>query len=128
MPIDWSPLLEKAFFVEEVENASLAIARALEEFEDKNHAGARPFEVVIPSDADEQWVAEELVHPLLYFCESEGAVAPRCGGIIVATFVGRHLYAITAEDVIRWSSELLGRPIEQLREQYGTHEVETALR
>jgi hypothetical protein len=111
-----------------VENASISIERALESYEQKIHGGARPFEVVIPSDADEQWVAEELVHPLLYFCESEGFLVPKCLGVVVATFVGRHLYAINAEDVITWGSELLGRTMEQLREQYGTHEIDTALR
>jgi hypothetical protein len=38
------------------------------------------------------------------------------------------LYAVPAEDVVRWASQVLNTPVEQLRMQYGTHEVETALR
>ena len=128
MSIDLSRLLEKAFFKEELQNASEAIERALEKFEQTAHVGARPFEVVAPTDPDEDWVRERMTRPLIYFCESEGTPVPRCGGVIVALFVGRQLYGIAAEHVIRWASEVLHAPIEQLRDQYGTHEVETALR
>jgi hypothetical protein len=128
MSIDLSPLLEKAFFAEEVQNASEAVGRVLQKAEQVTHAGARPFELVAPSNPDEAWLREQLVPRLVYFCESAGMPVPKCGGTIVALFVGPRLYGIPAEDVIRWASELLGTPVEQLRTQHGTHESEIALR
>jgi hypothetical protein len=111
MSIDLSPVLEKAFFVEEVENASEALARAEQQFEQVTRIGARGFEVVAPGEPDEEWLREQLIHRLVYVCESEGVP-----------------YAIPAEDVVRWASRLLHTPIEELRAQYGTHEIDRALR
>ena len=128
MSIDLSPLLEQAFFVEEVQNASEAIERALETYEQMTRAGARTFEVVAPEEPNQSWLVEELVRPLVYFCESEGSPVPRCGGVIVAMFVDRRLYAIAAEQTLLWCSDLLQASAEQLREEYGTHETETVLR
>ncbi|HEX7838493.1 MAG TPA: STAUR_1299 family protein [Kofleriaceae bacterium] len=128
MSIDLSPLLEKAFFAEEVQNASEAIEHALEKFEHTTHTSGRPYEFVAPTDPDEPWLRDQLVARLVYVCESEGAPVPKCGSGIVALFVGRWLYGIPAEDVVRWASERLGTSVEQLRAQYGTHELETALR
>jgi hypothetical protein len=128
MSIDLSPVLEKAFFVEEVENASEALARAEQKFEQATRIGARGFEIVAPGEPDEEWLREQLVHRLVYVCESEGVPVPECSGTIVELFIGRRLYAIPAEEVVRWASQLLHTSVEQFRTQYGTHEVETALR
>lgn len=128
MSIDLRGLLEDAFFEEELKNASEGIERALDAYQQQTKMGAHRYEVVAPPEPDEQWVREGLAHPLIYFCESEGAPPPKCGGVIVALFVGSRLYGITAERVIRWASEQLGSPVEQLRREYGTHEVETAVR
>lgn len=128
MSIELSAVLEKAFFEEEVENASEAVLRAEQKFEQATRIGARVFEIVAPGEPDEAWLREQLIHRLVYVCEQEGVPAPECSGTIVALFVGRRLYAIPAEEVIRWGSRLLSTSVEQLRQQYGTHEVETALR
>lgn len=128
MSIDLSELLEQAFFVDEPQNGSVAIERALETFEEQKHVGSRLFEVVAPADPDDEWLRERLVHPLIYFCESEGAAVPDCSGVVVALYVGSHLYAISADRVIRWASSRLGTSIDQLRTQYGTHERDTAQR
>jgi hypothetical protein len=128
MSIDLSPVLEKAFFVEDVENASEAIARAEQKFEQVTHIGARGFEIVAPGEPDEQWLREQLIHRLVYVCESEGVPVPECSGAIVELFVGRRLYAVPAQDVVHWASRVLNTSVEQLRREYGTHEVETALR
>ena len=128
MSIDLSPVLEKAFFVEDVENASEAVARAEEKFEQVTRAGARAFEIVAPPDPDEQGLREQLLQRLVYVCESEGVPAPACSGMVVALFVGPRLYGIAAEDVVRWGSGVLNASVEQLRAEYGTHEIETALR
>jgi hypothetical protein len=128
MAIDLSPLLDKAFAVEEVQNASESIERVLETFEQRFNQGARAFEVVGSEDADATWINDKLLHPLIYFCESEGAALPRCGGVIVALFLGNQLYGITAADVLQWGSDMLGASIAQLDEQFGTHERDTGLR
>ena len=128
MSIDLSRLLEKAFFAEEVQNASEAVGRALGKAEQVSHIGASPFEFVAPGNPDEAWLSEQLVPRLVYFCESKGTPVPKCAGTIVMLFVGQRLYGIPAEDVIRWASERLGTPVEQLRMQHGTHEIETGLR
>lgn len=128
MSIDLSPVLEKAFFVEEVENASEALARAEQKFEQVTHIGARGFEIIAPDEPDELWLREQLIHRLVYVCESEGVPVPECSGTIVELFIGPRLYAVPAEDVVRWASQVLNTSIEQLRIEYGTHEVETALR
>jgi DHA1 family tetracycline resistance protein-like MFS transporter len=128
MSIDLNRLLENQVYVEDVQNASEAIGRALEAFEAKYHIGARPFEVVAPEDPDETWVRQRLAQPLVYFCESEGMSVPKCGGVVVALFMGPHLYAIPAESAIRWAAAVLGTSVERLRDEYGTHEMETAMR
>lgn len=128
MSIDLSPVLEKAFFVEEVENASEAVPRVEQKFEQVTGIGARAFESVAPGDPDEPWLREQLIHRLVYVCESEGVPVPECSGTIVALFVGRKLYGIPAQDVVRWASQVLNTSIEQFRMLYGTHEIETALR
>ena len=128
MSIELSGLLEQAFFIDEAQHGSVAIERALETFEQQKHIGTRLVEVVVPEKPDEQWLRERLVGPLIYFCESEGDPVPTCAGVVVALYVGNDFYALTAEKVIKWASEQLGLGVEQLRAQYGTHEVETSLR
>ena len=128
MSIELSGLLEQAFFIDEAQHGSIAIERALETFEQQKHIGTRLVEVVAPEKPDEQWLRERLVGPLIYFCESEGDPVPTCAGVVVALYVGNDFYALTAEKVIKWASEQLGLGVEQLRAQYGTHELETSLR
>ena len=128
MSIELSGLLEQAFFIDEAQHGSIAIERALETFEQQKHIGTRLVEVVAPEKPDEQWLRERLVGPLIYFCESEGDPVPTCAGVVVALYVGNDFYALTGEKVIKWASEQLGLGVEQLRAQYGTHEVETSLR
>lgn len=128
MSIEMRPLFETAFFVEEVQNASESIERALETYEANTHTGARVFEVVAPDDPDDAWVDDKLVRRLVYFCESEGSPAPRCGGVIVALFHAASVYGITAEQAVRWGSGILGLAPDELRQRYGLSEAETAQR
>lgn len=128
MSIDLNDLLENNVYVEDVQNASEAIERALQAYEAKYRIGARSFEVVAPDEPDDHWVRQRLAQPLVYFCESEGMPVPKCGGVVVALFVGPKLYAIPAEAAIRWAAVELGTTVERLREQYGTGEMETAVR
>src|SRR5690606_3522602 len=124
MAIELRGLLEHSFFDEEVKNASEVLQRVADQFQQTTQTGARMFEVVVPDEPDEQWLRDGLVQPLVYFCESEAAVLPKCAGVVVAMFIDAHLYAISAEDVIAWASDQLGSPIEQLRQSYGTRETE----
>jgi hypothetical protein len=128
MSMDLNPLLEKAFFTEEVENASEAVERALDKFEEMTHIGARPFEVVVPVNPDEDWLRDRFVSRLVYVCESEGMPIPKCGGTIIALFIGRHMYAIAAEQAIRFGCDVLDTTVDELHAQYGTHDLDTALR
>jgi hypothetical protein len=128
MSIELNRLTEKAFFAEEVANASEALARAMQKFEQVTHTGARAFEIVAPADPDEAWLREQLVHRLVYFCESEGMPVPECGGMVVALYVGPWMYGIPGAEVLRWASGVLSASIDQFRAEYGTHEIDTALR
>jgi hypothetical protein len=129
MSIDLTPLLETAVFETEVNNnASVAVELALEAYEGRTHFGARPFEVVVPDDVDELWVRTQLAPQLIYYCESEGLAIPKCAGVLLIAFVGNHLYAIPAEATVAWISDLLDTSMDHLRRDFGTHEIETALR
>jgi hypothetical protein len=129
MAIDLQPLLEDVFYKEEeIQNASEAIERLLDAYESQKHAGAEPFEIVVPPEPDEQWVREGLLHRLIYYCDSKGAEMPECAGVIVAMYIGPNLYGVAVRRVFEWASDLLSTPSEQLQKMYGTHEGETARR
>jgi hypothetical protein len=69
-----------------------------------------------------------ILRPLVYFCESEGRAIPRCAGVFLSLFVADALYCISGEEVIGWAGRALGLDAGELRDRYGTHEIETALR
>ena len=83
MAIDLSPLLDKAFFVEEVQNASESIQRALTTFEQKYNQGARPFEVVgVDGGGEERFDALRSDHGSLTRTPGQGSeteVVGLCG-------------------------------------------------
>jgi hypothetical protein len=127
--IDLKPLIEKAFYEEQpVRNATQSIEKAAGEFATRTRTDGVSFEVVAPRDPDETWVHRSLLQPLVYFCECEGRPIPRCPGVFLALFVGDALYCIPVPDVIDWTRDQLGLTAEELRDRYGTHELETALR
>jgi hypothetical protein len=125
MAIEMQSLFETAFFVDDVQNASESIERALETYESATHAGARVFETVAPEAVDEAWVGDQLAR-LVYFCESEGSTVPTWSGVIVALFHGGRLYGIAADHVVRWGCEVLGVSSEELHRRYGIGEADTA--
>lgn len=128
MAIDLKGLLRKAFFIEEVHNATEALERARDQFSEATKTAGQSFEVVAPPISDENWVREGLLQPLVYYCESEGMPIPRCAGVFVSLFVGDQLYCIGAAAVLKWAEQQLGTSAEELRSLYGTHEQETVLR
>jgi hypothetical protein len=129
MAIDVNQLASKAFYVEEnVRNATEALQRAVEKYISIYKTSAVSVDLVVPPDADESWARERLLRPLVYYCESEGAPIPKCPGVFVSLFRDANLCCIAVADVIEWAGAQLGLTVEQLREMYGTHELETALR
>ena len=128
MAIDLNPLLQKAFYVEQVQNATEAIERAREEFVAATKTGGRSLEVVVPPEPDEAWAQERLLHPLVYYCESEGTPLPRCPGVFLSLFVGDRLHCVAAADILAWAEQRFGLSADEMRERYGTHERETAYR
>ncbi len=124
MPIDLKPLLDKAFFKEQpLKDVTLTIEKAADDFASRTNTDGRTFEVVAPEALDDDWVAQKLIRPLVYFCESEGRSIPRCEGVFVPLFVGDALYCIAASEVILWGSAQLDRRVDDLRDSYGTHEL-----
>lgn len=128
MAIDLKRLLDKAFFVEDVQNATEAIERARRKYVETTETAGMSFEVVAPPEPHETWVRERLLRPLVYFCESEGSPIPRCSAVFVSLFVGARLYCLTVGEVMEWAHQQLGLSPERLRDEYGTHEQDTALR
>ena len=127
MAIELNQLLERAFFVEDVQNASEAIGRARQRFTAATQRGGISFEIVMPGHVvDAGWLRERLLRPLVYFCESEGTPIPDCPGVFASLFVGARLYGIAAADLLAWAEAELDVSTEELRERYGTQETEEA--
>src|SRR5262245_58004352 len=101
MSIELSRLLAQAFFAEAPQNASEAIERVLEKYEQMARARVRPVGIAAPHGPDGSWGREGLARPLIYFCDSGGSPAPKCGGIVVALFFEDKLYGLPAEAVVR---------------------------
>jgi hypothetical protein len=128
MAIDLDRLLQKAFFVEQVHNATEALERARTQFIADTKTGGVSFELVVPPAPDEPWVLERLLRPLIYYCESEGSPVPHCPGVFVSLFLGSTLYCVRVAEVLNWAEDQLTISVEELRDRYGTHEAGTALR
>lgn len=128
MAIDLEDLARRAFFSEQVVNASEAIERARRQFTAATHGGATSFELVAPAAPDQAWLEERLVRPLVYYCESAGTSLPACPSVFLSLFRGDRLCCIAVADVLAWAEAELGVGADELRARYGTHETETALR
>jgi hypothetical protein len=129
MAIDLKRLTQRAFYREQpVRNATQAIATARDEFVARTHTEGVSFEIVAATEIDEAWVQRSVLHPLVYLCESEGRPIPLGSGVFVSLFISDALWCIAVPDVIAWATDELGVTAEELRAQYGTHEIETALR
>jgi hypothetical protein len=128
MAIDLNGLLQKAFFVEQVQNATEAIERARARFAAATKTAGLDFEAVVPPYPDELWVKERLLRPIIYYCDSEGLPLPACPGVFASLFLGDRLYCVAVADVLGWGCEQLGLGVEELHDRYGTHEIETVLR
>jgi hypothetical protein len=127
--MDLKLLLEKSFYQEQpVKNATISIEKAADDFARRTNTDGMSVEVVVPQDPDEPWIHRMLLRPLVYFCESEGRPIPRCSGVFLSLFRADALYCISGEEVIRWAGKTLGLDAGELRDRYGTHEVETSLR
>jgi hypothetical protein len=126
--IDLNSLLKKAFFVDKVHVATESIEKAREKFIAETKTDGLSLEYVVPSNVDAAWIRDRVAHSVVYFCESTGRPLPKCAGTFISLFVGDQLHAIKVPDFIEWVSEQLGVNVDQLRDQYGTHEGETVQR
>jgi hypothetical protein len=125
---EWEKLLPHAFHDARANDASAAIEAARQRYERAHGAGAVSFELVVPDWPGPGWLGDQLVRPLVYFCESSGRPVPACPGVFVSLFLDGKVYFIEAGEVIRWASRILGLSPVDLLARYGTHEAETAQR
>jgi hypothetical protein len=129
MAIDLKPLIDRAFYREEiVENATIALERAAEAYRGRFGTVGASLEFVVPRDADDEWALEQLLRRIVYYCDSVGVSLPGGAGVFVALFEGARLSCVTVEDVVDWARECLGLAREELEARYGTHELDTGLR
>jgi hypothetical protein len=128
MTIDIQALTRHAFICAPAEGATPALAQARERFSTESGLAGFSFEVVAPDQPDERWVKEELVRPLVYYCESVGAPLPNCSGVFLSLFYGKHLYCIVAAEAIAWAATTLRTDAGTFARNYGTREQDTALR
>jgi len=129
MAISLDHLTNYAFYAEEnVRNATEALRRAAEKYTSIWNSGSMSFDLVAPPDPDESWAHERLLRPLVRYCESGGEPIPRCTGVFVSLFIDANLYCIAVPDVLDWAQGELDVTVGELRDLYGTHEAETALR
>ena len=126
--MDLKGLFERAFFSEDVDNASVSIDKARDKFIELYKTGAESLEYVVPTDPADDWIRERLLRSITFYCESEGRPIPKCAGVFASLFAGHTLYCIAIPDVIAWAVEEFGASVEALRRTYGTQESDTALR
>lgn len=115
-------LVSESFLSAKQDQATRAIAEARAEVTREGKLGATSVEVVMPDDADEDWLGEGLLRPLIYFCQSSGAALPDCSGVFVSLFYRGHIHFVLAAEVIAWACAQLGIGWQELVAQYGTGE------
>lgn len=128
MPVDIERLLREAFFATNVGIGVDALAAAETRFAEIFCRPGASFEILVPIAPDAEWVREQVVRPLVYFCQSTGVPVPACPNIFVALFVGARLYCVTAYDVLTWASRQLRQTPDDWLAEFGTHERETTSR
>ena len=125
--LDLSPLWKRAFLEGEAREANqrLMDARAAFVALAPGKAGGDPFsyEVVVPPEPELAWLADTLLPPFIYHCETRRAPLPECGAVFVSAFVGERLFCVAAAEVIAFAADLLKQSWEELVELHGTGEV-----
>jgi hypothetical protein len=120
IPID--ELLQDAFLSAKQERATAAIAEARAEITREGKLGASNIEVIVPSQPDEAWLQNELLRPLVTFCQSTGAALPDCAGVFVTLYAQGHIHFVLGAEVVAWACPLLGVHWRDLVERYGVDE------
>jgi hypothetical protein len=121
-------LLGRAFFVADARQANEAIAQAHEHFQRITRTDAHNIELVAPREIDPAWAREQLLHRLVYFCESVGQRLPKCPQVFVSLYCDDKVSFIAAADVITWAEQELQLSPQELDALFGTHELDTAIR
>jgi hypothetical protein len=82
----------------------------------------RLYELVLAPDATFDSFARDQLPKLVYHLESVRAVPPRCGGIVVAVFLGADLRFLDAGELIARVAGLLATTPDDLFRRHGTGE------
>jgi hypothetical protein len=122
--MDIKSLLGEAFFTDDAKQATSAIGQARARVTEEGKVGAVSLEVVVPEQADESWLHERVLHPLIYFCQSTGSPPPECTGVFISFFYGDRVYCVLGAEVIAWAAGQLHVEAQELADSYGTGERE----
>jgi hypothetical protein len=123
-PMNLDELLDEAFLVANQANATRAIAEARDLIAREGHLDGVSYEIVVPAGADETWIKDKVLAPLVYFCASRGASPPACPGVFLSIFSGGHVYFVLAAEALAWMKERLALDDRELIARYGTGETE----
>lgn len=97
-------LLNEAFLIADPMRATAAIDEARQRVATEGKLGAFSLEVVVPEDADDRWLEDRLLRPLVYVSESIGTPAPDCPGVFVSFFARGRLFCVLGAEVIAWAA------------------------
>ena len=85
-----------------------------------------PIEILVPERADERWLREQVLQPIVYYCDSTGMAVPGCAGMFASLFRDDKVYCVRAATVIAWACAELGIDVDRLEQEYGLDESEHA--
>ncbi len=119
-------LLKEAFFEGDAFSATPIIETARARVSAEANVDGFSFEVVVPDEADADWLRERVLRPLIYFGESAGMPPPACPGVFVTFFRGDRVYCVLGAEVIAWAAQQLGADEQALIREYGPGEREGA--
>lgn len=117
-----APLLAKALDRAPARDANAAIERARAEVGE----GSRSFEVVAGDGAE--WLERTLLPKLVYHLESLGIRPPKYPRIFASLFVGDEVVFVRMQDLMEFSSGVLGLTADRMYEKWGTGERREAVR
>jgi hypothetical protein len=120
-------LISRAFSSSDARNASEAIDRARQTAGGSPDKPLRSYELVLKPGQTLQELASSAVPLLIYHLESLGSHPPECGGIFLSLFVEARVHFISMKDAVAIFAQVLGRTMESLVEEYGTHELRHAI-
>jgi len=119
-------LLDLAFRTEPGASANEVIAE-VRAGSGQDGGPVRAYELMLPPEADLDWLAQTALPRLVYHLESVRARSPSFDGTVVAAFAGDRLFFVRAADFLPAAATLLGTSVADLYAQHGTREARTAV-